>query len=159
MLSQMLVSLQNQIPVEFQRTTKDLSDVHKWKATEFRFFLLYSGPVVLKNCLTIEQYQHFLLLSAACRILFSDKAIIFNDKAKFFLEKFVTISKDIYGLQSIVLNMHSLIHLADNVNYFQDYLSNFTAFLFEIMLGKIKKTFHKWTTNSRVSSFTSYSSN
>ncbi|EFN68762.1 hypothetical protein EAG_00106, partial [Camponotus floridanus] len=40
-----------------------------WKATQFRFFLLYCGSVVLKDVLSDHHYRHFLLLFAACRIL------------------------------------------------------------------------------------------
>lgn len=61
LLSQRLISLQSQIPAEFQRTTRSIFDVLKWKATEFRFFLLYGGPVVLKKILSDDLYKHFLL--------------------------------------------------------------------------------------------------
>lgn len=51
-LSEMLISLKSQIPIEFQRTTRDINVIQKYKATEYRLFLLYVGPVVLKQCLT-----------------------------------------------------------------------------------------------------------
>ena len=50
MLTQRLINLQSQIPVEFQRQIlQSLTMVKKWKATEFRFFLLYVGPIIMKN--------------------------------------------------------------------------------------------------------------
>lgn len=50
-LSQSLFELQSQIPVDFQRTTRSIADISKWKATEYRLFLLYVGPVVLQQIL------------------------------------------------------------------------------------------------------------
>jgi len=46
-LSQRLLELQSQIPIDFQRTTRSIADISKWKATEYRLYLLYVGPVVL----------------------------------------------------------------------------------------------------------------
>lgn len=39
-LSQRLINLSEQIPSDFQRTTRSLGDLSKWKATEFRFFFV-----------------------------------------------------------------------------------------------------------------------
>jgi len=55
-ISRRLLALQSQIPVEFQRTTRSLVDILRWKATEFRFFLLYSGPVLLKGIFFLKIY-------------------------------------------------------------------------------------------------------
>ena len=43
--------LKQHVPSEFQRKTRSILHGAKWKATEFRFILLYCGPVVLKNIL------------------------------------------------------------------------------------------------------------
>ncbi|KAL0147026.1 hypothetical protein M9458_057550, partial [Cirrhinus mrigala] len=37
----------------------------RWKATEFRQFLLYTGPVVLCSVLRESSYHHFLTLTVA----------------------------------------------------------------------------------------------
>lgn len=137
-LCQMLNELKQQVPEEFQRTTRDISEIQKWKATEYRLFLLYVGPIVLKYCLSEQLYKHFLLFSIACRILSSDLAIKYNNHAKSYLISFVNMSKEFYGAKILVLNMHSLIHLADDAKYLQDSISYFTAFPFESLLGKIK---------------------
>lgn len=47
-----------------------------------------------------------------------------------------------YGLESQLLNMHSLVHLADDVRKMGCSLSHITAFPFEDKLGKIKKCLH-----------------
>lgn len=47
-LSCLVLRLHTQIPQEFQRTTRSLSEVGKFKATEFQFLLLYVGPIIFK---------------------------------------------------------------------------------------------------------------
>lgn len=53
-----LVNLSNHIPSDFAR--KPRSDIYRWKATELRQFLLYTGISVLKNTLHINMYNFFL---------------------------------------------------------------------------------------------------
>lgn len=80
-----------------------------------------------------------MLLHVGCRILSSNLALEFNDHAKLFLSCFVLFSGVLYGPENHVLNMHSLIHLADDAKYFKAPISSFTAFAFENTLGKMKK--------------------
>ncbi|XP_067204162.1 uncharacterized protein [Linepithema humile] len=139
-ISRRLLALQSQIPVEFQRTTRSLVDILKWKATEFRFFLLYSGPVILKGILPKLLYRHFLLFHAACRILCSKElALKYNAKAKTYLRIFVLTARNFYGSASQILNMHNLIHLADDAKNLSCSLSEITAFPFENAIKKIKQ--------------------
>ena len=56
-------------PKEFQRKGRSFDELEHWKAVEFRTFLLYSGPAVLKGILDEKKYQHFLLLHVAIRVL------------------------------------------------------------------------------------------
>lgn len=139
-LSQSVEDMKDRIPYEFQRKPRSLFQFAKWKATEFRFFLLYSGPIVLKRILNKSLYKHFLLLHVACRILCTQElAIRYNAYAKHCLRNFVTILKKCYGPASQIINMHNLIHLADDVINTQCHLSEITAFPFESTLGKLKK--------------------
>lgn len=62
-------SISTDIPQEFERKLYDTDQVSKWKATQFRFFLLYIGPLALKDVLSENKYRHYLLLFVACRIL------------------------------------------------------------------------------------------
>ena len=40
------------MPLKFARQAQVLLEVKRWKAIEFRQFLLYSGPTVLKGVLS-----------------------------------------------------------------------------------------------------------
>lgn len=128
------------VPSEFQRSTRSLTDFHKFKATEFQFLLLYAGPVVFKKKLPTTIYKHFLLLHVACRILFSNDIALKKVKhAKFYLENFVSIAPLLYTLKFVVGNIHSLYHLADDVEFMQCCLSLVSSYAFENLLGKIKR--------------------
>lgn len=72
-LSGHLVSLMRQIPCEFNRKSRALAEYKRWKATEFRQFLLYTGPVVLKHVLSNDMYLNFLTLHIAVTILSNNK--------------------------------------------------------------------------------------
>jgi len=68
-LSKNLISLSGMLPSEFARQPRTLLDIEHWKATEFRQFLLYTGPVVLKKSMSKEMYEHFLTLTIGISIL------------------------------------------------------------------------------------------
>ena len=57
-----LLRLRVNIPAEFQRKPRPLSEFKRWKFTELRTFLLYTSIVVLKSRLQKELYDHYLAL-------------------------------------------------------------------------------------------------
>lgn len=46
-------------PIDIKRSIRDLDVLNFWKATEFRTFLLKTGPIVLNGKLSSEAYNHF----------------------------------------------------------------------------------------------------
>lgn len=134
--------MQAYVPSDFTRKPRSFKEVCRWKATEFRMFLLYTVPVLLKNALNREMYEHFLLFHSAIFIL-SDSFYIerYLEEAKKNLKHFVADSQKIYGKDFIVYNVHSLLHLCDEVKLHGD-INNFTCFPFENYLGSIKSEVH-----------------
>jgi len=61
-ISNRLINLKGTTPKEFMRKPRGIDELKFWKATEFRQFLLYTGPVVLKSLLPENMYIHFLML-------------------------------------------------------------------------------------------------
>jgi hypothetical protein len=70
-ISEKLVIWRSNIPREFSRKPRSLSEIKQWKATEVRLFLLYTDPVALKGILSNEKYGNVLDLSLAIHILLS----------------------------------------------------------------------------------------
>lgn len=140
-ISQRMINLSASVPSEFQRTTRSMGDLGKWKATKFRFFfLLYCGICVMKDILPDNMYKHFSLFAIACRILCSKNVSIEHaNYAQLYLERFVKLSQELYGEEVLLLNMHSLIHLSDDVKNLKCSLNDISAFPFENKLGQVKK--------------------
>ena len=61
-ISESLTSLAAYVPREFARKPSSLPEVKRWKATEFRQFLLYTEPVVLCHKLSDAMYKNFLFV-------------------------------------------------------------------------------------------------
>ncbi|KAM7306470.1 uncharacterized protein ISCGN_010173 [Ixodes scapularis] len=126
-------------PSCFQRKPRGTEELDRWKATEFRTFMLYVGPVLLRSLLTNKQYEHFLMFHVAVKILISpEHHTTYSRFARDLLRYFVQELGGLYGEKQLVYNVHSLIHLADQC---LDHgpLDEFSAFPFESYLGKIKK--------------------
>lgn len=54
---------------EIHRTIRSITEFEQFKANEFRTFLMITGPVLLKDILPAEKYNHFISLHAAMRKL------------------------------------------------------------------------------------------
>uniref|UniRef100_A0A1Y1LR20 Transposase domain-containing protein n=1 Tax=Photinus pyralis TaxID=7054 RepID=A0A1Y1LR20_PHOPY len=139
LISDNLISFQHCIPCEFVRKPRSLNEVKRWKATEFRQFLLYTGPVVLKNILSHDLYLNFLSLHVACTILSkADHINHFRPYAKSNLKYFVESFKILYGAEFMSHNIHNLLHITDDTQIF-GILDQFSAFPFENFLHTIKR--------------------
>ncbi|EFN67397.1 hypothetical protein EAG_07631, partial [Camponotus floridanus] len=138
-ISTRLKILATYCPSDFVRPPRSLNEYTKYKATEFRQFLLYTGPVVTYRILNEEVYKHFLLLHAAIRILISTSpSKTYLNFAELALQKFVLRCINLYGPTFNSYNVHGLIHLTDDMRQLGP-LDSFSAFPYENNMAVFKK--------------------
>jgi len=96
--------------------------------------------VCLKKELSVEKYNHFLLLSTSIYILASKVAVDFTwlSCAEKMLKKFISQTETLYGSEFLVYNMHALSHLHTDVQNFGP-LDGFSAFPFENHMQNLKR--------------------
>ncbi|XP_047122826.1 uncharacterized protein LOC124806182 [Hydra vulgaris] len=142
-ISNALIFLGKWLPTEYARKPRSLKEVSRWKATEFCQFLLYTGAVVLHNVLPIELYNNFMLLYVATFLLASPTYCVSRcSYSKTLLINFVNHFGLLYGQEMIVYNVHSLIHLADDVQQ-HGTLDKISGFAYENYLQHLKKMIRK----------------
>lgn len=142
-ISDKLLSLANFMPSEFARKPRSLLEMDRWKATEFRQFLLYTGPIVIKSQISGEQYENFMCLSVAIYLLLSPRLCrYYCTFAEDLLVRFVKTAAKLYGPEFVVYNVHCLVHLGEDVRKFGN-LDKVSCFPFENFLGKVKKCVRK----------------
>jgi len=143
-LSKDLIMLKKYIPIEFARYPRGLNEVDRWKATEFRMFLLYFGPILLEKYLNKDYVKHFCALHTAVRILCDPEDCLRNNTyANDLLTYFVKTFKMLYGKTNVVYNVHNLIHLSQDVRKYES-LDTFSAFPFENYLKILKRMLRKY---------------
>jgi len=85
----------------------------RWKATEYRLFIIYEGIVSIHSIVPKKIYQNFLSLSIAMTIYLSPN---FGDLAAFaksLMFKFVKDFGSLYENHLISHNVNALIELLD----------------------------------------------
>ncbi len=109
-VNQRLRNLRCDIPHVFARKPCSLEELERWKATEFRQFMLYTGKVVLQGILPETLYSHFMAFSVAMCILVSPHLTQTYDMyAHELLTYFVEQCRHKYGEEFLVYNVHSLL--------------------------------------------------
>ncbi|PIK42768.1 hypothetical protein BSL78_20370 [Apostichopus japonicus] len=144
-MSTSLISLRSFIPCEFARKPRSMREYLRWKATEFRQFLLYTGPVILHSSLRSTLYKNFLLLFVGIFILISPSLSVSHcDYAHQLIVLFVQHFGSVYGKSMLTYNVHCLSHLASDVKQHGS-LDNFSGFPFENFLKSLKRLIRKPT--------------
>lgn len=142
-ITRKLLSLVECTPYEFVRKPRSLDEIKRWKATEFRFFLLYAGPVVLKGNIENDKYINFLCLYVAVTIFSNEEYIQkYADYAHSLLKCFIQNFGKLYGKESISHNIHGLIHVYDDIQIFVNF-NKYSAFSFENFLQNLKNLLRK----------------
>ncbi|XP_065645700.1 uncharacterized protein LOC136076155 [Hydra vulgaris] len=134
-----LINIAKYVTMEFSSKPRSLNEIDCWKATEFRTFLCYLRPLVLRSHLSPQQYHHFMLMHVAVTILSSNSMLnMYCDYAENLLKEFVDQMSELYGSTAVIYTIHSLIHVCDDVRRLGT-LDEYSAFPFENALGMLKK--------------------
>ena len=95
------------MPSEFNRQPKSLDELDRWKATEFRQFVLYIGPVVLRGVVSEEVYRHFMALSVGLSIMLDS-----NDTKRMYYLEFAKDLINYFVDKGIDVGKHSLFTMS-----------------------------------------------
>lgn len=121
------------------RKPRSLEQKSDFKASEYKFLLLFYLPICLEGCVPKVYVEHVRALSAATYILLKTK--ISHEEvreAEIMLTKFVKQHQQLFGKQHMVMNVHLLKHLANSVRKLGP-LWGHSAFPFERNNGVLLK--------------------
>lgn len=136
-ISHLLINQIKNISLEFNRKPRS-EESRRWKATEFRQFLLYTDPVVLKSILNRDNYLNFMSLNVAVIILsFQPHHVRYLDYANSLFNYFIKTYIILYGKDNCSINIHNLLHICDDIKKF-GMLQEYSAYPFENFMQKIK---------------------
>lgn len=144
-ISENLLKIKRYMPREFSRKTRSIVECKRFKATEFRFLLLYAGLIVFKDVLSPKVYNNFITLSLASSIMISKYYSRFENYISYandLMKHFICQTIKIYGPDFISHNIHNFLHLSDCVKLYGS-LDNFSAFPFENYMQQLKKKVRK----------------
>lgn len=138
-VSETLLNLYPFIPCEFQRKPRCIRKCAKFKATECRQILLYTGPVafipMLQTVQGRDNYHHFLALHSAATILCTNNTNDLED-AQVLLESYIVNFGELHGGELISQNVHGLCHISKDVEN-HGALYTFSAYKFENSFRKM----------------------
>ena len=138
-LNQRQVRFTRSVPSDFQRKPRVFSYIKVFKATEFRTFLCYSAPYVLKDIFRCKVvYDHFMCLVVAIRLFCTPGLARPSIKfAKRCLKTFVDHFRFVYGSYNMVYNVHSASHLHQDYDRF-GCLDTISSFPYESYMQTLK---------------------
>ncbi|XP_059196234.1 uncharacterized protein LOC131977004 [Centropristis striata] len=142
-ISENLIQMRAYIPAEFARKPRSLRELDRWKATELRQFLLYTGSVALAPYLNSDLYNNFMLFYTGMCILVSPQLCsLYSNYANTLLTTFVSHFGELYGKDALVYNVHALVHLSADARLY-GCLDSISAFPYENYLHKLKRFVRK----------------
>ena len=133
--------LHTYFPCDFARKPRSFEELERFKGSEFRTILLYTGFILFSDILPSKVYNNFCILIFIVRIL-CDPVLIDDENnlnyAQELTVSFVKQFQKIYRDINVSFNVHSLIHITDDVRKY-GILDSFSAFPYESVLGNIKR--------------------
>ncbi|XP_055638231.1 uncharacterized protein LOC129776545 [Toxorhynchites rutilus septentrionalis] len=127
-------------PREFKQKPKGLDELEQWDAYDWRQFLLYYSPIVLKNYLPQKYYIHFLYLHLAIRMLVSSEPFVECSTyvSGQLLNTFVADYSILYGSHLIDYNVHNLLHF-EEINMKAGPMCHTNGYLYDRQMDTIMK--------------------
>lgn len=131
-------------PMEFERSIRPFERMAEWEAYDWKMFLLYYGPLVLKSHLPENYYMNFLYLHLAMRIMTSAEYRFTTNECSSYIAgqliaTFVTTFKKLYGQELINHSVHYLLHL-EEIFMKMGSLEGVSGFDFSKQLDALKST-------------------
>lgn len=133
--------LKEYVPCDFGRKPRSFTEFERFKASEFRLLILYTGIVIFQDIFTDEYYHLFLTLMFITRILCDKTHVEDSDMLNYaenLCKSFVNQFKRKYSSVNVSYNVHALIHVVDDVRRL-GVLDSFSSFPYESGLGNIKR--------------------
>ena len=134
--------LQLRPPTVFIQRLRSLKFMNYFRAHEYRSFILYYGPIVLRQFISENQYQNLVELSQICflsSLSFFDEQTIAVLENK--IEKFLDGFSKIYGSHYVSINLHEMIHIPKNIRN-NGAIFNWSCYGFENFNKILKQTVH-----------------
>ncbi|KAK3920718.1 Cerebellar degeneration-related protein 2 [Frankliniella fusca] len=130
------------LPHFVQRLPEDVTQLHFWKASLCRNFLLYIAIVVMKPFMKPDYCSNLCLLANGAALLHKS-SITFSDitMADELLNQFSKTFEELYGVRHMSTNIHLLRHLASSVAECGN-LCLTNCFKFEDLNGKLATLVH-----------------
>ncbi|KAK3908005.1 Nonribosomal peptide synthetase lcsA [Frankliniella fusca] len=130
------------VPDFVTRIPRSTEHFSKWKANEFRSFLLFFSIIILSKCMKKEYFEHWILLVAAFYLLLQDY-VSETDVAKsnILLRMFCRSFSVLYKPDFYTYYFHQLCHLSLTVQRYGPLHTN-SAFMFESFNGTLSKYIH-----------------
>lgn len=118
-------------PVEFQHKLRSFIDsLGLMKGTEFRQYLLYIGPLLLRGIVDEEKISNLIVLQVATTIFSHKRFAIYYNEADVLMRMFINEFAAIYHPCHVVNVVHSLCHLKHFVEKYGP-LDNFSTCEYE----------------------------
>lgn len=132
--------LKVKVPYECNRVSRDLNAIPKWKANEWKTWLMLSVPI-LKGFLPKQYLKHWSKFVFGLSTLLGDRIPVEDiSKAEKMLQEFCMEAAVLYGEHVCTHNMHLLLHAGDCVRKWGP-LWAYSLFQFENANGVLTRLF------------------
>ena len=125
-------------PVEFQRRLRSfVNDIGQMKGTEFRQYLLFVGPLLLKGIVEEEIFCNLLKLHIASTIFTHERFAEYYQEADTLMRMFIVDFAAIYHPCHATYVFHSLCHMKKFIDLYGSW-DNFSTFEYESYNSTVK---------------------